>query len=308
MLYLHIGTGKAGSTTIQDFLGNEVELGFDYKQIAAFGLKNAWKLAAASGTARARHYWVAHRRILSEAEFKKLREQVLGDARKEVEAACCDAFVASSEYIHDQYGRDKEAIGWLRENLEDIFGEVRIILYVREQVSFLKSFYAQRVKGPTRTTESFERFISNLEDHQNFWDYASAIRLWCDAFGEDRVKVVVFDKRNFKEGSLIKDFLYRIDVENVHVNFGAASNTSNKSPTYRQLKYLRLCNMIPTSRLYRLPYKALRRIAFSKLMQLNDTGFPTKYDNLIIDTVSDGNRWVNETVLTDIPLKLPINE
>ncbi len=308
MLYLHIGTEKAGSTTIQNFLGSQVELAFGYQQLEAFGLGNAWKLAAAIGTPLAYDYWVVRRGILSETEFKQNGNCIWKEVRKRVEESDCDTFVASSEYIYSHFERNKKEIEKLKQRLQHTFGEIIVIIYVRNQVSFLKSIYAQMVIGPNRTSESFDNFTSNFQNYQNMWDYASALKLWSHVFSENNIRVVMFDVKAFKEGSLIKDFLYRIDAENdFSVDVNTATKIDNKSPTYKKLNLVRFANMIPTSPTYELPYEVLRKIALSEKVRLKDRGFPTKYDKQIIDKVSDGNRWVNERFLDQSQIKLPVN-
>lgn len=302
-LYLHIGTGKAGSTTIQHMLGAARRTSFGYSQVEAFGLGNAWKLAAASGTDLARRYWVNERRTLSRAEFDNLAATVWEDAVRELAEAPDGRFVVSSEYIFAQYGALATDIARLKTQLDRFFGEIRIIVYLREQVSYLKSVYAQRVKGPLRGTESFESFIGRIEEFRWLWDYHAALDAWAAVFGRDALTVSVFDPENFLGGDLLTDFLHRIGVEDADVtrrNGAGEALRANRSPTYAQLQLLRRLNGLPRP----LAEGPLRTLAMNRRMR--GGGFPDRFDRDVLERVSAGNAAVNATYLAGQAVRLPV--
>ena len=136
MLYLHIGTGKAGSTSIQNLIGKNEVTCFNYRQLHSFGLGHAQNLAFASGSLEGYKYWVESRKILSRREFEKNRNQLWNDVESEVNFArkkygCDVKFVASSEFIFTQYGSDDNSLQILKEKLSKIFGDYIFVLYFR---------------------------------------------------------------------------------------------------------------------------------------------------------------------------------
>ena len=302
-LYLHIGTGKAGSTTIQHMLGNRKETDFGYSQVEAFGLGNAWKLAVASGTDIARHYWVNQRRLLTDEEFEV---DLWGDAHSEISQSPCERFVVSSEYIFTQYGVSRPAIARLKSELDGLFDEITLVIYLREQVSFLKSHYAQTIKGPMRSTDSFRSFIGGIESIRPMWDYRATLGVWAEVFGRDAMRVVMFDERNFRGGDLLTDFLHRIDVSDEAAAARHAVTErlrSNRSPSYAQLLLLRRLNAAPRG----LSEGALRRLILSRRLRFDGISFPGQFANDVLARVAEGNAWVNETYLQGQHVQLPVS-
>jgi len=304
-LHLHIGTGKAGSTTIQHLLGTQRQTGFGHTQVEAFGLGNAWKLAAASGTAFARRYWVEERRTLSAAEFDALGPAVWEAAARELAEAPAGPFVVSSEYIFAQYGAERDDIARLKADLDRFFGPIRIVVYLRDQVSYLKSFYAQRIKGPLRATESFETFIGRIDAFRHLWDYAAALEAWAAVFGPRALTVSVFDPANFRDRDLLTDFLHRIGVEDAQAARAGGTEgvlRANRSPSYAQLRLLRRLNALPRP----LADGPLRTLVLNRRMRGAGSGFPDRFDRDILARVSDGNAAVNAAHLVGQRAQLPV--
>lgn len=124
MIYLHVGTGKAGSTTIQHFLKTSSSK-LPYGQLQAFGLGNAWKIAASLDTVRSRQYWVEQANLFDEIGYEEFCSRFWGDVQTEVANSGHSNFIASSEYIYGQAMGDKRAIARLSELLYEIFGTVK---------------------------------------------------------------------------------------------------------------------------------------------------------------------------------------
>lgn len=309
MLYLHIGAGKAGSTTVQNFLNEMKSARFPYAQIESFGSGSAWKLAAATGTENSYKYWVRVRNAFTPSEFEDNKNRVWDRARSEVAQSQASDFVASSEFILGSFAYNETLLSQLRDYLIDVFGEVVVIVYLREQVSYIKSLYSQKVKGPQRSKLTLREYVDLLDDHKHLWDYAGALRAWSEVFGDDRLNVVCFHERNLIEGDLLKDFLYRLNItDNPARYIRGPSETANKSPYYNQLQAIRLVNqyrkVIPKpvqNRLYRL---CLGRLIGS----IGTKEFPRNFDAQILSKVSEGNKWVNERFLINASVKLPVGE
>ncbi len=299
MLYLHIGTGKAGTTTIQNFL-RDYEDELPYGQVEAFGLGNAWRLAAASGTELSHRYWVLDRKILSEDEFRNLSARFWQEVRDEVGDKGAETFVASSEYIHAHIGNNLDAIKGLGTELLDIFGRVKIIIYLREQVGFIKSVYSQDIKGPARRSISFDHFIGELDRISDMFHYAETIRLWSEIFGIENIEPVIFKRENFPNQNIIEDFCNRVDIEYKPSWYDGHTPAANVSPDFATLRVLRVFNAIPGNQnpILKLAYRAALKLVPNR-------GFPTKHDEDILRLVTPGNKWLNRTFFAETTEKLP---
>jgi hypothetical protein len=305
LLYLHIGTGKAGSTTIQTFLkscGAELP----YSQLESFGLGNSWKIAASTGTERSRWYWVEHIKRLDADEYQRLCSRFWTEVKSEVASLENSDFVASSEFIYGQVACDQEAMARLQLQLTEIFGEVKLLVYFRNQIDFVKSFYAQTVKGPTREILSYDVYIKNLKKIQVPIHYAERLKLWGEVFGWENVEAVVFDRKNFPNGNLIEDFCSRTGIEYDNERFAIHRQESNISPSYNHLVAFRYLNRLTLRKHKGLAVRAITSLARRAITStLPDKEFPKEYDDLLLSKVSEGNKWLNKVFFSDLAVKLP---
>ena len=98
MLYLHIGTGKAGSTSIQKFLMQKrTEL--PHRQVEAFSLGNSWKLAAISGKNTTGKYFVETLKRISADEYDALPKTFWPAVAEEVEHLGDANFVVQIRFL-----------------------------------------------------------------------------------------------------------------------------------------------------------------------------------------------------------------
>jgi hypothetical protein len=304
VLHLHIGMGKAGSTTIQDFL-RQVKKDNQAWPIDSFGaIGNAWKLAASSGTDKARRYWVDHLNRLSEDSFYRLENKLWIDLHSEVSSQNKGNFIASSEHISSHYCNNEDDISSLKDRLYSCFSDVHIIIYVRNQIHWLKSFYCQTMKGPTRSSQKFEHFIDDMDQYKDFWDYYSLCRAWSDVFGKERTSVTLFDSRCFVDGDLIKDFCSKAEMLSVYQS-NRMYRKSNITPTFNQIQILRRLNKYDKGLIFRLPSQLVRKLIGKSNFIFSDA-FPDEYDGIIRSKISDSNRKMNEQFLNECPVQLPV--
>lgn len=315
MLYLHIGMSKTGSTTIQHFLANTRLAPLRLRTLDCLAPGNSWELAAASGTPVARSYFVRQRKMLDPKAFEDLRAALWDQVKAEVAATRHtqdgrEDFVASSEFLYRHYFGHRQALEEFRDNLEAHFGSVRVILYLRDQRAYMRSFYAQTVLGPTRSRSDFEAFFNAFRNAENGWNYRRGVRDWEKVFGRERLVVVPFDPRNFHQGDLVSDFLYRLDPE-IAARYTVPGHVApqNVSPGYRQITAQRISNALPPliERPVAYALNVLSRDdTFGALLGARD--FPDQFDEQILALASEGNAWLNERFLGDFEVKLPVSE
>ncbi|MBW6419709.1 hypothetical protein [Celeribacter sp. PS-C1] len=295
MLYLHIGTPKTASTTIQRFL-NTTPL--SVRTVAAFGDKTAWKLAVTADSPAARERYQRRKDKPADMRFEAVRDTVLGQAALEVGADKNLRYVASCEHFYADFGTDEAAIRKLHRDLAEIFGEVRVIVYLRDQVSFLKSYYAQWVKGKRASSATFEDFVED-QVADGFWlDYYRPMTIWADAFGADNIRAIPFSRDNFPEGNIIVDFLHQID-EATPAALRAAREIRqrNVSPSYGEIRALQ--------RLNRLGLGGMRPVVRNLIKILPAQDFPTEFDAMIRAKSRETNRAVNRDFCSHYARKLP---
>lgn len=293
-LYLHIGSGKAGSTTIQHHVASLKDPALGVLPLRSFGTPNALRLVAACAGPRARPFFVDSRKIMTSEEFINNAYSLWVRTTQEVEAAPVTRFVSSSEFlIHKVRGRD---IKVMHTHMTGIFDRIKIIVYLREQKSFLRSLWAQSVKGPTRSHLTFAEFIETLEGRHAHWDYRRLLSKWMEVFGADAVEACVFDPEAFDGGDLLTDFNTRIGAA-YRPDPGVGAPKENVTPMAKELDRIRYENHVDLAR--RLGVEPPARPRSGDMD-------PEAYDARVLDVVSDSNAWVNETLLADAKVKLPV--
>jgi hypothetical protein len=95
------------------------------------------------------------------------------------------------------------------------FDDIRIIVYLRDPVSYMRSAFQQVARGSAIAFD-FELVQPN---------YRKRIADWIEVFGRDKVCAVPYDRKAFVEGSIIHDFAHRIgaDVSRVGPQIGNES-------------------------------------------------------------------------------------
>ncbi|WP_226551338.1 hypothetical protein [Celeribacter naphthalenivorans] len=295
MLYLHIGTPKTASTSIQRFV-NTTPL--SVHTVAAFGEQTAWKLAMTSNSLLARERFLRRKNKPNHTRFETVRDTVFRDAAVEIAAQKSDRFLASCEHIYSDFGNDAEAIQALKHQLYNVFGDVTVIVYLRDQVSFLKSYYAQWVKGKRASASSFEDFMRD-QISDGFWlDYYRPLSLWADAFGAEKIRAIPFSRKNFPEGNILIDFLAQIDEDTPATRQAAREvRQRNVSPTYGEIRALQ--------RLNRLGLGRLRPLARNLAKLLPEKEFPREFDAEILTRSRESNRAVNLEFCSNFAWRLP---
>lgn len=298
MLYLHIGTGKTGSTSIQKFLKRNRAL-LPHNQLDSFGIGNSWRLAAASGTCQSYEYFTKVSQKLSSEEFKELNRSVWNQAGKEICNYKTGDFIASSEFLYHQFSGEHYKLEEFKEKLEQTFGQICVIIYFRNQIEYLRSAYAQRIKGVRKDTLSYSKFILNADALNLPIDYAENLRVWGEIFGWNNLRLNVFDRRNFKNNDLIEDFCHFANIPLDESKFKPSQVESNTSPSFSEVKAIRMLNLLGVKNTRKR--NLLNPRTYAKIYR----DFPTKHDNIIIKKVSEGNAWMNDLFFQDLEIKLP---
>ncbi len=200
---LHIGAEKTGTTTIQRFLKNN-----------AARLREKGVLVPSCGYLLDS---VSHDKLpiygrrddrpddlrlrLGGEPIGRFRAAFSRDLLGECRASHCGSLVLSSEHCSSRLLFADE-IERLRDLLAPI-GTVAVLLYLRRQDEMWVSYYSTAVK--TRSTEPIG--LPTADAKREFLDYDALCTRWAKAFGAEALRVRVFDRREFKGGDLIDDFI-----------------------------------------------------------------------------------------------------
>lgn len=184
-LYLHIGYHKTGSTSLQGSLGEERDV----------LRKNGIYYPPNSGKRPHKHtYLSATTRSLNRdgpADPDAVRA-LLEPIAKGADGA--DITVISDEAFSTRTPQQIRTLAALR-----TYFDVRVVVAVRRQDTFLLSWYNQMVKE-RRVTKNFPKFVRD-QPWQRL-SYAKALEPWAKAFGHDALRVLSFDRANKNPGRI----------------------------------------------------------------------------------------------------------
>lgn len=151
------------------------------------------------------------------------------DLFKEIEQSDAKRIVVSSE----EFSLCKEReVNHLAEIVHDY--DVRILLYLRNPLKFLVSYYKQLVKRNI-FRGSFHSFIRS--PLSKYGDYLPLVSRWMSSFGKDRVVVRLYDEAKLGSG-VVPDFFMQLQIEMQQL-CSSSTPSLNISPTDGALRVIR---------------------------------------------------------------------
>lgn len=204
-LILHIGSAKTGTTSVQHFLAHNrqalAERGVVVPSFLGAGPNHRWlPLLAQDGT---RVDGFATRQGLHTSP-QRLRDQLAAKRQELEQAAATSAgstWVISSEQLHSRL--TAVDLLRLRQLLQPLFSEIRVLVYVRQPLATAISAWSTRTRGG--------RVCPGLEPPASFaslCDHAASLQLWQRIFGQQQLTVRRFHPADLRGGSLIEDFCW----------------------------------------------------------------------------------------------------
>lgn len=213
-LYLHIGTPKTATSSIQDFLSLNREVlkkhGYCFPE-----QPHRYPYVAANRNA---HFMVENLYFENGTRDQALETEFLREGMDNA-AACLkeyDNIILSEESIFrvSSYSR-KELFPYLKEEALQRGYQIKIIVYLRRQDEFLISDWNQRVKqGKTAYTISLDTHIKNTQKKFKLvLNYAAKLDKIAEVFGKENLIVRRFDPDSWVNHSIIHDFMDCIGLE-----------------------------------------------------------------------------------------------
>ena len=279
-LILHIGRHKTGTSSLQLFLcRNEARL------------RDAGYVYPRTLRAPIAHHPLARSHNCSVAD--ELAPAELEEFWKELEPAP-NVIISSEEFQNACPYSVARDFG---------FFDVSIVVYLREQVGYFLSAYAQAVKARkvVWTMAEFERAHFRA-------DYYSFLRKWDYAFPENRINARLFDRDALIGGDICSDFLRSSEIcgEEALSNFVRIENDNNPSIGGALLEFKRRLNAtdfdqhVNTSDMYRILQEMARNCAHYRLAKI----IPAELYSNIVSACRNSNkkvsdRWLHTEIAAD---------
>ncbi|MGN5492949.1 hypothetical protein [Campylobacter coli] len=197
--YIHIGTPKTGTTSIQKFITLNLDLFLQQGMVypKTFCVNN-------------QHAKIAYIIKNMKSDFNFWLNQEVVFLRNEISENKKYIFLFSSEmislYINESYTliRLKELFNWLG------FKNIKCILYLRSNDEYMISHSSQNIKcGLGVYYKRKAEFCTSMGMHM----YKTICKNYINVFGKENIIVRLFDKNEFYQGDLLKDFIHSIGLE-----------------------------------------------------------------------------------------------
>lgn len=197
--WLHIGMHKTGTTSLQANL-KRIGSTSEWKYICVGGkLHMNTPFHAMFATDPFKYHWFAKQGITPEAlseKGAKLRERLATAISK----SRAETIIMSAEALPLI---DKAGIARLKEFLDPLFDEIRVIGYVRPPVSFKISIFQEMVKGGRSKFD-----VGDIK-----LNYRRKFEKFDQVFGRENVILRKFDPAGFAHGCTVSDFFTSIGLK-----------------------------------------------------------------------------------------------
>lgn len=187
-LYLHIGRGKSGSSTVQSLARDHAEFmeraGFSCP-LSVHGLPNNARLAAALNDIDS-----------DRPSIKKFRKDL-------VRSPSPNVFI-SAESLHSLKDDGIARLRWLTRS-----EQVRILFYVRDYPSWIPSMYAQSTKNGRNLADIDSFFRSGRKN----LSVVARLDRWAEAFGWEAIRIRPLEASALVGGDLVADVLHALGID-----------------------------------------------------------------------------------------------
>ncbi len=196
-LYIHIGTVKTGTTSIQKFLTDNREI-----------LKKKHNLFFPYnyGTSKYPYYWDFPHHLKNKNHTLKLLVQEIENIH------FLNNIIISSENLHEFLTNQKEI--YLLKLFFEKIKNITCILYLRQQEDLSTSFYnTELLLNRKEKYFLFEKSKEAISYNLDICNHKQTLQWWGEVFGKENLIVRLFDKNEFYQGDLLKDFIHSIGLE-----------------------------------------------------------------------------------------------
>ena len=211
-LYLHIGTEKTGTTSIQEclYINRKKLSDSGYHFLQSMGERNNRKLVCyAMNKTKDEFYKFTLAKFSTQ---KALRDNIQNQLEKELNKIeeSIENVIISSEHFHSRICMIEE-VNDLKILLKKYFHKITVICYLREQSDTYKSLYSTSIKAGNK--ESFEQMGRNCSKDNIYFNYFKLLQMWSDSFGQENITLRIFDKDRLLNNNILDDFFNIIEPQ-----------------------------------------------------------------------------------------------
>lgn len=209
-IYLHIGYNKTGTTAIQRAFFKNRKLLEDNHLFYPFRCRGERKSAAHHSLAESLLFG-CNRPLPSfvnqEIYRNHSRDHYWNLLHEELAKQQCSKIFISSEAF-SRFGECEHQIETVKNQLYNY--DVKILIFLREQIEYLESAYNQAIKYGNET----RKIQAIINDGLSTLNYLETIDSWAKVFGQENMLVRIYKKANLANG-IVADVLKVIGLEDL---------------------------------------------------------------------------------------------
>ncbi len=211
-IYLHIGTEKTGTTSVQDMgrLNREALKRSGVLYPAAPGDQNHQRLTVFAATpSDLSHSLAVVEGLGAPAALAEFMANFIADLAREITASGCKTVLMSGEHLSSRLKTAGE-VKRLIDALKPLARTIKVIMYVRPQHELALSAYSTAIKSGNEA-DLEERIPRN--DKYHFFNYMLPLTLWSNELGDDNIIVRVYHRKALEAGDVVVDILKVIGID-----------------------------------------------------------------------------------------------
>ena len=210
-LYLHIGTEKTGTTTIQHFLESNrqglAERGYFIPRTLGPG-NHRWLPVLAYKDDFADEF-IRGNNLTNPERRRQVLDRKREELSRELAAIAVDQAVMTSEHLHSRL-RSVEEVRAVRDILAPWFDEIEVILYLRDPFSMAVSLYSTALRSGATDADVF---AADNPYMLHAAEYRRLVEMWAEVFGRENLRIRIFERDQLKGGDVLADFAATIGLD-----------------------------------------------------------------------------------------------
>lgn len=245
--YLHIGTPKTGTTSIQYFLYKErdslLNQGYLYPLAGLF----------LNAPVPAMRY--NHGRLVSSIRKTK-NIDIWEEMQREISNFNPKSVIISSETFGTPLSF--EDILLLKQYLGNY--DVKILIYFRRQDTYFISFYCQFIKMGWFGNDFMQWFLT----YKEYGDYYQLLEPWKENFGQENIIVKIYEKEQLGNG-IVDDFCRSVGLS-LNLKNNLVFLKENYNPNVKAIKIMRFLNNLFVEKMHIIGWWKLTKIYHSTIL------------------------------------------
>ena len=284
-IFLHIGSEKTGTTTIQRTLAtNRQKLQENHVLFPrSLGETNHFDLSVHCLDDDRLTPLRQLRSLVNSEQINQERNQIENRFIAEVKAIKPKIIILSSEQLSSNVWKVSE-VERLKIFLNKISSDIKVLCYLRRQDEMALSSYSTQVKAGQ--TSEFNPKVINFDKPK--FNFKVLLELWTSVFPKNMIDVRIFDNR-FLDTDIITDFKKAVSISNIEIS---SIPTQNQSLDKLNLEILRRMNeYLPKHGNSQGSRGNLQEIltSLSNKEKLQISNDDSKY---IMDRLKNSNQWI----------------